>query len=190
MALRSSMLALITRVSGLIDDASNATFTQQEVQDALDETRITHVYLLLQPVPLFSGGWRYTAFVSPNGGGWESDYTLVDSGYASITAASAELTDEGRWEIAANGGLYTADRVARLSGKQYDIYRAAAELLDTWASTLKLQYDLQTGGSGLGRHRSPLAQKYAQVAATAAAMRRRSRIKSARMVRRDITPGA
>ena len=67
MAVRSSMAGLITRVSTLIDDAGNATFTQQEVQDALDGTRITHVYLLLQPVPLFSSGWRYTAFVSPCG---------------------------------------------------------------------------------------------------------------------------
>jgi hypothetical protein len=183
------MAGLIARVSTLIDDAGNATFTQQEVQDALDATRITHVYLLLQPVPLFSSGWRYTAFVSPNGGGWESDYTLVNSAYATITPASAELTDEGRWEITSNGGLYTTDRIARLSGKQYDIYRAAAELLDTWASMLKLQYDLQTGGSGLGRHRSPIAQKYSQVAATASAMRRRARIKSVRMVRRDITAG-
>jgi hypothetical protein len=189
MAVRSSMAALITRVSTLIDDASNTTFTQQQVQDALDETRITHVYLLLQPVPLFSSGWRYTAFVSPTGGGWESDYTLVDSAYTSITPASAELTDEGRWEITSNGGLYTADRIARLSGKQYDIYRAAAELLDTWASRLKLQYDLQSGAGVLGRHRSALAQKYGQVAATAAAMRRRARIKSVKMVRRDVTPG-
>jgi hypothetical protein len=174
----------------LINDGGGVSpqFSDDQVQDALDASRTSYGYLLLEAHPTMHNGsaTTYGLFVSPVGGGWESDYVLYDSTWATVSNdPSNEVVNDGRFvRDSAN-----TDRFLYICGKQYDIYDAAAELCETWASELKAQYDLQTGGGVLGRHRSALSQKYGQTAATAQLMRSRARVKSISTVRRDIRPG-
>jgi hypothetical protein len=186
---RSTMAALIGRVRTLISDSGGSPqFTDDQVQDALDATRTDYDYLLLEPHPTMHNGsaTTYALFVAPTGGGWESDYVLYDSSWAAVANdPSNEVVNDGRFVRDSSN----TDRFLYICGKQYDIYDAAAELCETWASELKGQYDLQTGAGVLGRHRSALSQKYGQTAATAQLMRSRSRMKAVWAVRRDIRAG-
>jgi hypothetical protein len=183
------MAALITRVRALISDSGGSPqFSDDQVQDALDATRITYDYLLLEPHPTLRNcsATTYGLFVSPVGGGWEADYVLYDSARATVVNdPSSEVVNDGRF-LRDNSNT---DRFLYICGKQYDIYDAAAELCETWASDLKAQYDLQTGAGVLGRHRSALSQKYGQTVATAQLMRSRARARSISTVRRDVRAG-
>jgi len=186
---RASMAALITRVRSLIADTGGSpVFTDDEVEGALDATRIDWNYLLLDPHPTLHNGsaTTYSVFVAMAGGGWESDYILYDSTWAVVTNdPSNDTVDAGRFlRIADN-----TDRFLYICGKQYDIYDASAELCESWAAALKAQYDLQSGAGLLGRHRSALAQKFGQVAAAAQLMRQRARAKNVSTIRRDVRPG-
>ena len=186
---RASMAALITRVRSLIDDTGGSpVFTDDEVQSALDATRIDWNYLLLEAHPTLHNGsaTTYAVFVSMPGGGWETDYVLYDSTWSTVTNDPLnDVVDVGRF---LRSSLNT-DRFLYICGKQYDIYDAGAELCESWAAALKAQYDLQSGAGLLGRHRSALAQKFGQVVATAQLMRPRARAKTVSTIRRDGRPG-
>lgn len=137
MAVRASMAALIARVRTLIYDPQATAFADQQVQDALDNGwRVEQRFVPLIPRPTFEpgGGILYLDYYAdtPN---WEDDILLQDMSYNALTPATAEPIP-GHWTFAVQpNGIGV-----RATGKTYDLYGAAADLLDSWAAQVKLDF--------------------------------------------------
>lgn len=131
MAVRSSMAALIARIRTMVFDPSGASalFADQDIQDKLDECRENVRYELLTPQPTFAnpGGIQYNDYYSGDPdhprGMWEADETII---YGDFSTRTPVTSDElvGHWTF--------SNQLPPLliAGKRYDIYRAAADLLD------------------------------------------------------------
>ena len=126
MAVRSTMAALISKVRLMIFDTAGGTqlFADQDIQDKLDECREDIRYELLAPKPTFAnpGGIQYNDYYAERGF-WEADETII---YGDFTVKTPTTSDEivGHWTF--------ANQLPPLliAGKRYDVYRAAADLLD------------------------------------------------------------
>lgn len=147
MAVRSTMTALITRVRLLINDPAGAsqTFQDQDVQDILDESRLDVYNAVLEPKITFSGGQiTYLDYLAPLGG-WEDDYALKQYLTVAVTPSAVEPI-VGHFQFAA-----TTLPPVMITGKTYDIYRAAADLLDRLAAKWMLSYNFTGDGQSLQR---------------------------------------
>lgn len=129
MPVRSSMTALIARVRLMIAESGTAIFADQDIQDKLDECRENVRYEPLTPQPTFAnpGGIQYNDYYSGDPdrprGFWEADETII---YGDFTTRTPVTSDElvGHWTF--NNQLPPL----LIAGKRYDVYRAAADLLD------------------------------------------------------------
>jgi hypothetical protein len=131
MAVRSTMSDLIARLRLMVfDTATPNLFTDQEIQDKLDECREDIRYELLTPKPTFAnpGGIEYNDYYSARGF-WEADEVII---WGDFTTRAPVTSDElvGHWTF--------SNQLPPLliAGKIYDIYRAAADLLDYKIATL------------------------------------------------------
>lgn len=150
MTVRATMSDLIARVRLMVADPSTAPspiFTDQEVQDKLDECRENIRYELLTPQPTFAnpGGIQYNDYYSGDDpalprGFWEADEVLIWGDFTTLTPTSSD-------EIV---GHWTFDNQlppVLITGKRYDIYRAAADLLDYKIAALSAtQFDFSADG--------------------------------------------
>ena len=176
MAARASLASLITRVRTLIDDnATTKTFTDDEVQAALDNWRTDVRYLELRPAETrTSSGVEYRDYYAPCGD-WEADAVLYDSGYATLTPTTSEY-QAGHWAFTTG-----VTPPVYIVGKTFDVYAAAADLLEMWAAREKLSFDFDTDGQSFKR-----SQKAAALLALAREYRRQQRPASVLMDRGDI----
>jgi hypothetical protein len=173
------MADLISRLRLLIGDPAGGSqvFADQELQDALDLRRDDVRYLAPAAAETIAPGGTvqyldYYADRAP----WEADEALVDGNWATLTPASADRV-VGRWTFAAS-----TPPPVYVTGKVYDLYAAAADVLEAWAATVKLDFTFTTDGQQFTR-----AQKFNQIAALAADYRRRSRPQAVRQVRSDLS---
>ncbi len=177
MAARPSLASLISRVRTLIDDnASTKTFTDDEVQAALDNWRTDVRYLVLRPAETrTASGVEYRDYYAPVGD-WESDAALYDSTYTALTPSLSEY-QAGHWAFTTSTGppVY-------LVGKTFDVYGAAAELLEAWAAKLKTAYDFSADGASFNR-----SQQVAALLQLATDYRKRQKPVTALQVRGDVT---
>lgn len=166
MAVRTSMNALIARVSLMIGDATNTTFTTQEVQDWLDRTHQLVRYELLTPAPdiVPSGSnapaqFDWATYVSRYTD-WEAD-EVIQAGTKNSQAwviVTPVTSDELR-------GIWTFDVTLPtlgtppgqlpplfITGTVYDPYLAAAYLCELWAAQLaSTTYDFTSDGQTFRR---------------------------------------
>jgi hypothetical protein len=140
MAVRSTMLPLIKRVRTLINDPSSTTFDDQTIQDVLDESRIDMYNVRLQPQLTFAPTIQFLDYFSDLGG-WEEDYVFKQYLTVQVTPSVLEpIAGHFHFSQPTFPPVY-------ITGKIYDIYRAAADLLER----LKMQYALQFGFSSDGQ---------------------------------------
>lgn len=161
MPVRSTMADLITLVRRMIADPSSGSqqFTDQEVQDRLDYTRddiryedltiaptiANNVSTNNQPDTIFSD--YYSKF-----NWWEADVVLqgYQNGQAWIilTPLASDLII-GHWQFTTTPPGQLPPVFA--TGKVYDCYAAAADLLEFWAATLTAAYNVTVDGQSLQR---------------------------------------
>jgi len=161
---RTSMAELIDRARFLVRDPAGAGqhFDQLQIQDALDQRRWDVRYLEL----------RYEETLQPGGvtawldyyaerGYWEDDYLLQQQDWEEIASAdyAANLLI-GHWRFVAS-----RQPPVFLTGRQYDLYAAAADLLETWLAELKLTFDFSVEGQSFSKKNqidniTALAQSY------------------------------
>lgn len=176
MAIRAGMEQLVNRVRKLIGDpwATDCQYDDDEIQDALDRCREESVYVMMTPqVSIAPGGAiSYTQYYW--GANWGGTPVITDSGFGTITPATSDLAR----------GYYTfATEPARpiyISGTQYDVLHAAAELLEQWATTLALEVDYKDPNYSF-----TLSQKQTQLREAARQYRAQSRPVIGRVVRSD-----
>jgi hypothetical protein len=161
MALRSSMAALIARVRSMINDTAGATqqFADTEIQDVLDESRQAVYNGALKPIPTFSGATIQYLNYEAELGSWEDDLVLKQFLITVVTPATSENI-VGRWTFAA-----TALPPVFITGKTYDVYCAAADLLERWSARYATRFDFSSDSQSFHvsqamRQLQKLAQSY------------------------------
>jgi hypothetical protein len=167
MPVRPSMSSLISRIRLLISDVdvANQIFSDQVIQDTLDTDRQRVSDLLLSEV-------APGVHIAPLSD-WETDVQLLSGSGATLTPTDSNLF-AGEWTIA------TPNVAVYLSGKSYDLYAAAAALLEAWAAQVKLHYDVATDDQKLAR-----SQQRSALLELAAQYRARTRPRVIPMVRSD-----
>src|SRR5260221_7349684 len=141
MPVRGTMTALIARTRLLINDTlpagSGQVFLDQDVQNSLDESRLDLYNQPLVPQPTFSSGTMLYLdyFAPPQLGDWEDDIVLKQ--YLTMVVTPSATDDiVGHWTFAQS----TLPPVF-ITGKTYDIYRAAADLLVRLAAQWMLRFN-------------------------------------------------
>lgn len=180
MAVRTSMTDLIAEVRLKIADPSGAGqfFTDQQVQDHLDATRLDLQYEALDPRPtLAPSAITWTDYYSRYGY-WESDAVLIWGNYTTLTPDVSDFI-VGHWTF--NAGQYPP---VFIRGKTYDVWRAAADLLEMWAASFAAAYDFTADGQSF--RRSQIIEAKMKLAAQ---FRRKSRPRTHIVTRGDTQSG-
>jgi len=144
---RSTMAALIARVRLLINDPAGQTqqFSDQEIQDVLDEGRRDMSNMALKPNPTYvASSITYLDYYA-HLGSWEDNVVLKQYLTVPVTPALSEPVN-GHWQFAEN----TLPPVY-LTGSTFDIYRSAADLLERLAARWVLSYNVSVDGQSLQR---------------------------------------
>ncbi len=177
MAVRTSMADLIARVRLLISDPAGTSqvFSDQEIQDTLDRHRSDVRYRELASAKTIApgGAVSYLDYYA-DVGNWEADEKLYDGAYNQLTPATADRLS-GHWTFASN-----QMPPVLIVGKYYDVYAAAADLVEAWAAKEKLSFDFDADGQAFKR-----SQKVQMLLAMAREYRRQQRPVSVGMVRSD-----
>lgn len=181
MTVRTTMTDIITRVKIMIDDSANIQFTDQHIQDVLDRKRSRYRYSRLQELETFApntGAVTWTEFTAEELTSlpWETDVSISDYTWNPLTATTSDY-NSGFWTFATS-------HVPPLwiSGKTYNIWLAAADLLEEWASTLKLKFDFAADDQ-----KYTISQKRDHCLDQARRFRTQSPVTTGRLVRGDET---
>lgn len=147
MAVRPTMGSLISRVRLLIYDPAGTSqvFADQDIQDVLDESRADVYNGVLRPQATFSGSSILFLDYLSKLGGWEDDYVLKQYLTIPVTPSNVEPI-VGHFQFAES----TLPPIV-ITGKIYDVYRAAADLLERQAAMWVLRYTMTVDGQSLQR---------------------------------------
>lgn len=173
---RTSMANLISLVRDLIGDPAGAEqmFSDDQIERSLDVHRWEFRYLPLKPLnTVISGSNEYRDWYSAEQY-WEGDAVLCDGAYTQLTPSSSDAL-HGRWSFAVH------QPAVLVSGKMYDPYGAAADLLEMWVGKVALEFDVDADGASMKR-----SQKQQALRALVEHYRKQQRIITAQQVRNDI----
>lgn len=205
MPVRSSMSQIITRVRLMIFDPSGGSefFQDQDIQDTCDESVDFVRYEPLKIAPTIintasTGNQPSVIFIEyfSRFQWWESDAVLqgnnipTNAAWTVLTPSQSDYIN-GHWWFEPSATEYTAPTVPGqyppvfVTGKTYDLYGVAADLLDYWGAALAGSYDITVDGQTLKR-----SQLMAAKMTLAANYRRKAKPKTVKMVRKDIEQNA
>ncbi len=175
---RPTMAELIGQVRVLIGDLGGASvFSDDEIEHALDAHREDVRYLELRAAEtLTPTGVQYLDYYADRAP-WEADEALVNGAWQAVTPASADRL-VGKWTFPAH-----QDPPVYITGKVYDLYATAADLLEAWGARVKLEFDFSADGQAYSR-----SQKLRALMDLAAEYRRKQRPTTAVQVRADLRP--
>jgi hypothetical protein len=179
------MANLIARIRIMLNDTlpagSGQVFTDQNIQDVMDETRWDMGNLALVPYVTYSGSQvQYLDYYAPTGmNNWEDDLVIKQYRTVVVTPSASENI-LGHWMFAT-----TTLPPLYITGKNYDQFRCAADLLERWAAQLAMCYDFSSDGQSF--HRSQASAGILKLACT---YRSKQRAHSLDFGRSDLTGGA
>jgi hypothetical protein len=166
----------------MINDPSAVQFSDQVVQDRLDENRTDVRFLQLSAAPTlvntsgvanyiwdtYYAGFQY----------WESDWVLSDGKFATLTPVSVdEITGKITFTSTAPGQIPPVF----ITGKVYDIYATAADLLEFWSASYVLRYTFASDGQTFN-----IGQITTQLTALAKTYRNKAQARTVPIVRSDL----
>lgn len=169
------MLPLIKRVRVLINDPSSATFDDQTVQDVLDESRLDIINEILTVKPTYTAGSVQFLNYYAKLGGWEDDVTFKQ--YLTIVVTPT-------FEPIVGHALFATSTFPPImaTGKVYDMYQAAADLLERMSAQYVLQFSFSTDGQSFHPE-----QIQANLASLVTQYRRKQRPGTISMARSDLS---
>lgn len=179
MALRATMLDLTEQLRLLIgDNGLIENFTDDQIQDRLDAHRTEMRYIELRPQPSFQPGGAvlYLDYYSDQQY-WESDILIQNLSYYTVVP---DLSEDivGHWHF----NTQPTGIGIRATGKIYDIYASGAELLESWAAQVKLDFAFVSGRDQYQRQ-----QKFDMLLKLAASFRARAQVHTSRLIQSDAT---
>lgn len=188
MAVRTSMNALIASIRTFIGDAAgaDAVFTDDQIQEALDARRRRVSTQELSPETLYAPGGSslYITYYAESGF-WEDSPLLQDRSYAPITGVSTPISlvtsdpITGTWTF--SGSIAPP---VYISGRQYDVYGTAADVLDSWLALAQTEFDFLELGSTFKR-----GQQSPAIEQTIKRYRRKQWLRTTPIIRDDELPG-
>lgn len=122
---------VVEYVARLVGDSEYGKFEYPDIETALQQRRVEMRYERLTPLPSRASGGTvtYVTYTAPNGWGWwDDDAVIVNYNYDALTPATADWS-VGRWTFASE-----PTRPVMITGYTYDVYAAAADLLEARAS--------------------------------------------------------
>jgi hypothetical protein len=144
------MSALIADVRSKIGDPTgdDQIFSDDEIERALDDRRnpVRYERLAWQETYNPTGSTTYGTFYSLRGGFWEDNVLIYDGSYNVIAPASSSLI-RGEWTF--NPALLNAS--VSMTGTQYDVYGASADLLTIMLAKSKNEYSFSRGNRSFQR---------------------------------------
>lgn len=181
--MRDTMSDLVTRVRGLIGDPSGdtETFTDDDIEQALD----SHVAILEREMLVFpdryeNGAYTY-GFAYLDAGDLEAGVFVLRDLAGVVISASLYQLDAVRGTVTFTPALTAStSRDVAAYGARYDVYGAAADLLEAWAARVAREFDFETDGQSFKR-----SQQAKGLRDAAMDMRRRQRPTLGRQVRTD-----
>jgi len=142
---RPEMADVFARLRSLIGDTAGVqVFTDDELQDALDEHRTIARYEPLTPEGVYASGAMGYTIHHATYGEWEDSVVLTDGAYGAVTISTSDL-HIGLFVISSTCPAVYA------SGVYFDLHAAAADVLDAWAARLALEFDFSADGSSFSR---------------------------------------
>lgn len=180
MAIRTTMASLIAKLRKLVNDpaSENQIFDDDDLQNFLDQnSQDIKLLALTERYSVAPGGVvKYTDYYEPFSlGNWEDGVLLqYAGGWTTVTPDTADLKI-GHW-------TFTAGQTppVYITGFSYDLFGAAADALEQWASTEKLNYDFSANGTSF--HES---QKVTALLDLATRYRKQMRVGSGQMLQDD-----
>lgn len=182
---RVSMAPLIDRTRRLCGDVVIATaapqFSDAQIQTALDGYRDDVRYLHLTEAPFFTPApatTQWLDYYDDGRGNWETDAVLYRYDWTPLTPTTSDWL-VGHW-------TFSVSQVPPvfITGKSYDAFLAAADLCETWASTMSQLYDFTADGATFRR-----SQQASGLQSLASTLRMKARPRMARVYRGDYAGG-
>lgn len=191
MAFRSTLSTLVSKVRGLtgadVDEYSigvDVYFSDSHIADYLDRHRIDLRFQLLSPEPVMAAGGSlsYYDYRAPYGNlestlGGTSVFVVQDALGTTIGIADYSA-DYVRGAVTFTSD--TGGSARYLTARSYNIYEAAADLLDDWAANVKLSFDFSEDGQSF-----KLSQKLQGLQSLAKHYRGQAGVSSVQLVRGD-----
>lgn len=180
--MRAALMPVIARLRLLIGDPAGTThiWTDDELELVLDVHRHDWWYWRLTAIPTVTAGTtEYHTFVADDTAGmWDNDTTLYASDQTTILTADSVNLTVGQWTFIAD----QADNLPLyMSGRTYDLYGAAVDILEQWKAALKLDsFDFTTEDESFKR-----SQKLDAIDGLIAGYRGQMAPAASRMVRSD-----
>lgn len=184
--MRSTMTDVVAKVRRLIQDPASTPsgnephFTNAEIQSVLDKNRIDVRRGRLIPSPTYTSSQANYYDHYSQYGDWETDATFQDDAYNDVTG---DITTS-EWEV----GHWTFDTsytVVLITGKTFDVYAAAAQLLTEWTASAKSKFSFATDKLRFSRDQEQ--SNLLQLRDTYLAL---ARPRSVEMVRDDVNAGS
>lgn len=174
------MAYIIQRVRAMVGDASgqSQTFSDQQIQDWLDERRQFVRYAPLEPRPTptpNTGVMQYLDYFATCAP-WEEDAQLFGPAWQPLSPATSDVLT-GHWIFAT-----TQIPTVWIVGKYYDLNGSAADLCEAWAAQMVQNYDFATQGRKYAR-----SQAHKAMLEQAKTFRARQRPIGIPMMRDDLT---
>lgn len=146
------MANLLARVRVMIGDTlpsgSGQIFSDLDIQNVMDETRADIGNLVLEPYLTYSGSTvQYLDYYAPNGINNLEDDVLLKQYRVTLVTPSVSENILGHWSFAVS----TLPPVYISSGKSYDLYRSAADLLERWSAQWAIAYDFSSDSQSFHR---------------------------------------
>lgn len=200
MAVRATMSDLISQVRLKIADPRSASqqFSDQDIQDRLDDHRDDLRYESLTIAPsivnnALTGNQAQMVYADyySKYQYWEADVVLQayfnGAAWVVVTPIASDLTT-GHWQFETNvftTGTSVPGQIPPVfaTGKVFDPYAAAADLLEYWAAALANRFDVTADGQTLRR-----SQLMTNKLTLAGLYRRQSKPRIAKMHRSDVLP--
>jgi len=173
---RTTLATLITQLRLLVNDPAGESqvWSDAELQNFLDVNRVDVRHAALRPETTWAGGiTTYTDYYADYGM-WESDVVLEDGEGNDLTPLSSNLI-VGHWEFD------DQDPPIYVTGKIFDLWAAAADVLEAWAMKVALEFDFAADGGQFNR-----SQKREALLAVAAQCRIKARPGRAVLIRDDV----
>ena len=177
---RSTMAALIARVRLLINDVLPAgngqIFTDDQIQDVMDERRLDVRNGSTIPKPTFTGSTIQFLDYFTELGGWEDGMVLKQYLVNVVTPSTIEPI-AGHFQFSS-----TTLPPVYITGSLHDIYGAAADLLERQAAQWVLSYSMTVDGQSLQR-----GQVVTALQNLARTYRMKQRVRNISLTRTDVT---
>lgn len=147
MPVRPTAAPIILRIRTLINDPAsvNQQWSDQIIQDTMDESRIDVANGAMIASPTYSGSSLLFLDYYTDGGSWE-DGMVIKQYLTNIVTPSSIEPIVGHFAFA-----QTTLPPLYITGSFHDVYRAAADLLERLTTNFMLNYDFSSDGQSFRR---------------------------------------